>query len=66
MEIPPKSNAVNLEDSGFVVDGLRGPSSDGDDENSLMVSLNFNYKPFGVFKFDFKFLIISCSTSCLR
>lgn len=37
MEIPPKSNAVNLEDSGFVADGLRSPSSDGDDENSLML-----------------------------
>lgn len=38
MESPPTKTAVNLEDSGCVVDGLRG-LRDGDieDENSMMV-----------------------------
>lgn len=44
MESPPSTkNAVNLEDSGCVVDGLRSALSDGDDENSMMVRLIFNY-----------------------
>ena len=39
MESPPKKNAVNLEDSGCIVDGLRNGFGDGEDENSTMVSL---------------------------
>jgi len=41
MESPPRKNAVNLEDSGCVVDGLRSALSDGDDENSMMVRTTF-------------------------
>ena len=38
MESPPRKIAVNLEDSGCVVDGLRSALSDeGEDENSMMV-----------------------------
>ena len=38
MESPPRKTAVNLEDSGCVVDGLRSALSDeGDDESSMMV-----------------------------
>ena len=38
MESPPRKTAVNLEDSGCVVDGLRNALSDeGEDENSMMV-----------------------------
>ena len=42
MESPPTKNALNLEDSGCVVDGLRSALSDGDveDENSMMVRLS--------------------------
>lgn len=38
MESPPRKTAVNLEDSGCVVDGLRSALSDeGEDEKSMMV-----------------------------
>ena len=37
MEIPPTKSAVNLEDSGCVVDGLRSALCD---EETAMVSIN--------------------------
>ena len=38
MESPPRKTAVNLEDSGCVVDGLRSALSDDvEDEKSVMV-----------------------------
>ena len=51
MESPPTKSALNLEDSGCVVDGLRSALSDGDveDENAIMVRLSVNYSPFYAF-----------------
>lgn len=68
MESPPTKKALNLEDSGCVVDGLRSGLSDGDveDENSMMVRFSVSYTPFYALRLMSNFTILQLFVSSTR